>query len=164
MRALLVVMLLLVPGTVGAGPKAASTARVGAPAPAFDLERLQGREHGDLTALRGRVVLVEFWATYCGWCKSTHPDLAQFAAAQGKDGVAVLGISSQARGRLARYLASHRLGFTVLHDARRRVARRYGVRGTPTLVVIDRAGVVRFAAGGAPAAERAIALAAELSR
>ena len=156
-------LLLVASSETRAGPRSAAVA-VGAPAPAFDLERLQGRQAGRLSSLRGRVVIIEFWATYCGWCKSTHPDLARFAASQPKDGVAVLGISSQGRRRLTRYLSRHELGFTVLHDARRRVARRYGVRGTPTLLVIDRAGVVRFFASGAPAAKRAIAVARDLSR
>jgi len=162
-KTLLIVAALVVAGDAAAGPRH-SAVRVGSAAPAFDLERLQGQEAGRLATLQGRVVIIEFWATYCGWCRSTHPDLARFAAAQPKDGVAVLGISSQARSRLARYLKQHDLGFTVLHDARRRIARRYGVRGTPTLLVIDRGGVVRFFASGAPAAKRAIAVAAELSR
>ena len=130
-------------------------------APDFDLPVVQGGGIGKLAELRGKVVVVEFWATYCGWCKKTHPSLARFARKH-KDDVAVLGISSQGSSRLRRWLRKNRVGFTVLHDNRRRVARAYRASGTPTLVVIDQLGDVRFYGVGLPAAKKALKVAAEL--
>jgi cytochrome c biogenesis protein CcmG/thiol:disulfide interchange protein DsbE len=117
-------------------------------APAFDLEVLQGEASGSLEVSRGKVVIVEFWATYCGWCKATHPKLAAFAA-ETPESVVVLGISAQKKSRLRRYLKRHDTGLTILHDPKAGVSRAYGATATPTLVVIDGQGKVRaWAQGG----------------
>ncbi len=116
-------------------------------APAFSLEVLQGQPHASLESLRGSVVVIEFWATYCGWCKQTHPKLAAFAAEHPE--VHVLAISAQKRSRLLRYLRKHNTQLTVLHDPRAKVSRSYRVNVTPTLVVIGKHGKVwAWAEGG----------------
>ncbi len=131
-----------------AGTKPANAQSKGKTAPLFDLEVLQGQSSGSLEASLGKVVILEFWATYCGWCKATHPKLASFADANSDD-VVVLGISSQKKSRLRRYLRQHHTGFTILHDRGARVSRTYRVTATPTLVVIDADGKVRaWAQGG----------------
>ena len=66
--------------------------------------------------LRGKVVILKFWATYCGWCKKIRPDLIKLDRA--RDDIAVLAISSQGTGKLRRYLKRHRIGLPVLHDRR----------------------------------------------
>lgn len=111
-------------------------------APSFDLEVLQGNASGILEESRGKVVILEFWATYCGWCKATHPKLAHFANKHG-DQVVVLGISSQKKSRLIRYLRRHDTGLTILHDPKSKISRRYRAMATPTLVVIDAEGRLR---------------------
>lgn len=114
----------------------------------FELEVLQGGESGALKDSLGKVVILEFWATYCGWCKATHPKLAAFAK-DNADKVVVLGISAQKKRRLARYLKKHDTGLTILHDRKAQVSRNYRVSATPTLVVIDTKGKVRaWAQGG----------------
>ena len=114
----------------------------------FALEVLQGQGSGSLDHHRGQVVILEFWATYCGWCKATHPTLAAFADKH-SGRVTVLGISAQKKSRLRKYLASHTTGFTVLHDPGAKVSRNYRADRTPTLVVIDAKGVIRaWAQGG----------------
>jgi thiol-disulfide isomerase/thioredoxin len=114
----------------------------------FALEVLQGTASGSLEDSRGKVVILEFWATYCGWCKATHPKLAAFAEANA-DEVVVLGISAQKKSRLKRYLKRHDTGLTILHDPKARISRAYRANATPTLVVIDAEGNVRaWAQGG----------------
>lgn len=132
---------ILLPRTLQAKPDASS-------APGFNLEVLQGAASGALEDHRGKVVIVEFWATYCGWCKATHPKLASFASKHG-DNAVVLGISAQRKSRLKRYLRKHKTGITILHDPKARISRSYRASATPTLVVIDAEGKMRgWAQGG----------------
>ena len=146
LRATFAATLLLFVANAGAAP---------GDAPDFDLKVLQGPGPGSSTELRGKVVLIEFWATYCGWCRSTHPRLKKVAKAH-KDTITVLGISWQRLRRLRKYLRKHRLGFTVLHDKRARVAEAYGVTATPSVAVIDAGGKLIFAGVGLKAVDKAI--------
>ena len=145
----------------GRGSRVSARALVGGQAPDFDLPSLQGQLSGRLVDHRGKVVVIEFWATHCGWCRRTHPSLARAQKAHPGQ-LVVLAISAQGRGKLQRYLNKHRLGVTVLHDRRARVSRQYEARATPTLVVVDRMGRVRYAGVGAPAAPKALLVAGEL--
>lgn len=129
-------------------PKSSIAKSKARPAVEFDLEVLQGEGSGKLDASRGKVVILEFWATYCGWCKATHPKLAAFAS-EHSEAVIVLGISAQKKSRLQRYLRRHQTGLTVLHDPRAKISRAYQANQTPTLVVIDPEGTMRaWAQGG----------------
>jgi len=136
----------------------------GSSAPSFELEVLEGSgAAGSLADARGEVVVIEFWATYCGWCRSTHADLAKLAR-QADGNIRVLGITAQNRSRVTRYLRKKgSTGLDVLHDPRGRVSLRYAAVAVPTLVVIDRQGVVRYWGRGAPAARSAIAIARRLA-
>ena len=111
-------------------------------APSFDLESLQGEGSGKLGDALDKVVIIEFWATYCGWCRQTHPKLAAFAKAH-KDSVVVFGITAQKKSRVLRYLRKHATGLRILHDPKARVTRAYRADKTPTLVVLDQRGVIR---------------------
>ena len=121
---------------------AALAQKVDSQAPEFSLEVLQGDDAGTLVDLRGKVVIIEFWATYCAWCKKTHPTLAKFSADH-TDDIVVLGITAQRKSRVLRYLRKTKTGLTIAHDPKGRTSRAYGARVTPTLVLIDRQGVVR---------------------
>jgi thiol-disulfide isomerase/thioredoxin len=127
----------------------------------FDLEVLQGEASGRLEDSAGKVVILEFWATYCGWCKATHPKLAEFASDH-EGRVVVFGISAQKKSRLRRYLRSHDTGLTILHDRGGKVSRAYRADKTPTLVVIDASGKVRAWGQGANKLKQILAVAADL--
>lgn len=130
------------------GPSAETQPRKGQEAPEFSLQVLQGTGSGNLSELEGKVVIVEFWATYCGWCKKTHPKLAAFASKHAEQ-ASVLAITAQNKRRVLRYLRKHETGLRVLHDPRAVVSRKYRADRTPTLVVIDQQGkIVAWAQGG----------------
>lgn len=126
----------------------------------FDLKRLQGVESGVLQDHRGKVVIVEFWATYCGHCKRTHPLLAKVDKSPD---IVSLGISWQRLTRLIKYLSKHDIGFTVLHDPRAKTAQKLRASATPTIYVFDQEGKLRFREVGAPAAPKAVQLARKLA-
>lgn len=119
----------------------------GQDAPSFSLEVLQGPDSGNSIQLRGKVVVLEFWATYCGWCKKTHPQLAAFKKAN--PDVVILAISAQNKNRLQRYLRKNRTGLTVLHDKDSKTSQAYRAGATPTFVLIDQHSKVQAWAQGA---------------
>jgi thiol-disulfide isomerase/thioredoxin len=122
---------------------------LGKPAPALTAEKLAGPH--ELAGLAGNVVLVEFWATWCGPCRSTMPTLTAWQKKYGADGLRVVGVSAEEPDVLAEFLAmpKHKIGYTVARDASGKLSGAFAVPAIPTIVVIDREGVVRFAEVGA---------------
>jgi peroxiredoxin len=122
----------------------------GAPvAPPFDLPRAAGGRLA-LSELAGRVVLLNFWATWCAPCRDELPALQALHETLAREGLAVVAVSVDAGApdAVARFAAARGLGFAVLHDPSEEVARRYGALAYPTSVVIDRSGrIVQRAVG-----------------
>jgi len=114
-------------------------------APSFDVKVLNGTAKGKLSDLRGKVVVVEFWATYCAACQATHAALSKAAAERAGKGLAVLAISGESESVLKHYLSKHVPAFSVARDTDGAASLAYYAVRLPTLVVIDRRGTVRFA-------------------
>ena len=107
----------------------------------FTLKSLDG-EDVSLSSLRGKVVLLTFWASWCGPCRKELPVLANLESELGGRGLVVLGINDE-RGSAARnFLQSRGLALRTLSDSRHAVHRLYGVHSIPTLLVLDRGGTV----------------------
>ncbi len=109
-------------------------------APDFTLEDVRSGEAVQLSKLRGKVVLLEFWATWCGPCRYDMPYVQALYDEHGDEGLAVYGVNSEVHTRAVNYLAGAGLTFPTLHDARMRVAMLYQVQALPAFVVIDRQG------------------------
>jgi thiol-disulfide isomerase/thioredoxin len=118
------------------------------PAPDFSLANLDG-EIVTLSSLRGNVILLDFWASWCKPCKTTFPQLHALQQRYAERGVVLLTVSLDRDGERARtYMAEN--GFSVdrvlwgsLEEARV-VRELFGVGGIPRTLVIDRQGFVRF--------------------
>jgi thiol-disulfide isomerase/thioredoxin len=110
------------------------------PAPPFALPDLDGREV-TLAEHAGRVVVVDFWATWCEPCKHQIPVLNRFQREH--PDVAVLGVAVDAGGReaVAPFAEEHDIQYPVLLGSES-LARDYGVPGFPALVVVDAAGLL----------------------
>lgn len=107
------------------------------PAPPLEAHQLDGSEWG-LELARGEVVVVNFWATWCGPCRSEIPEINAFAK-QHPD-VSVVGVSvDTAMSAEQLRAASRRLGveYLVVHDRDHSAASRWGVRSYPTTFVLD---------------------------
>jgi len=111
--------------------------------PPFALEDLAGRTHR-LADYRGQVVLVNFWATWCGPCKIEMPHLNRLYDKYRGAGFVLLGVNIDDQPEQALALA-RRMGlhFPVLLDTGREVSRRYALDSMPATVLIDRDGKVR---------------------
>jgi thiol-disulfide isomerase/thioredoxin len=117
-------------------------------APALALDRVAGSAGVDLAALRGRVVVLEFWATWCGPCKVTAPRLDELQKRHASDGVDVIGVSTEDADVIRDYLRDHPAGYTIARDRDETTWKNYLVEGIPCLFVIDKAGVIRYASVG----------------
>lgn len=98
-----------------------------------------------LKQLRGRPVLVHFWASWCGICRAEQDSIADLAR---QHAVVTIAMQSGDRRAVRAYLQRHQLRMPVLADPNGSLARRYGVRAVPTSFVLDRHGVIRFTTVG----------------
>jgi thiol-disulfide isomerase/thioredoxin len=120
----------------------AFAAKPGEPAPAFELTGANG-ERIALSALRGRVVYVDFWASWCAPCRRSFPWMNALAARYKGEGLAIVGINVDKRREDAeRFLGDTPAAFTIAYDAQGATPAAYAVGGMPSAYLVDRRGVV----------------------
>jgi thiol-disulfide isomerase/thioredoxin len=124
--------------------------RVGFLAPPFTLERLGGGVSG-LTEFRGRVVLLNFWATWCAPCRAEMPSLEALSHQFPSQDFLVVGIATDYEGAqiVEPFMESFGLTFPILLDPEMQVNDRFEIRSLPTSIVLDRRGVIRHKFFGA---------------
>jgi cytochrome c biogenesis protein CcmG/thiol:disulfide interchange protein DsbE len=99
----------------------------------------------DLTDLRGRVVYLDFWASWCAPCQQSFPWMQAMQDAYERRGLTVVAVNlDQHREDAERFLAKFHPNFDVRFDPQGEAAERFKVQGMPTSVIIDRHGVPRF--------------------
>lgn len=127
-----------------AGIAAAAAPATGSTAPDFTLRTLDG-PNMRLQEQRGKVVLVNFWATWCGPCRKEMPHLNRIADKYRASGLVMLGVNVDDDVRNAADVAA-KLGvkFPVLLDTDKKVSKLYDLATMPSTLVIDRNGRVRF--------------------
>jgi thiol-disulfide isomerase/thioredoxin len=116
---------------------------VGAPAPPWRGVDAANGDFPGLDALKGRVVLVDFWATWCWPCRIAAPHLDALQARYGARGLTVLGLSTEDAQEVALFAQRMGLRYAIGADRGAETTRTYGVMTLPTLVAIDRRGIVR---------------------
>ncbi len=136
--------------TGGAADEGASASGpVGAPLPPLTVETMSGKPI-KVSAYRGRVLLLDVWATWCAPCQQELPILDQMAGRLKRQGVDVLAVSvDQERANVEKFLRSHsHRSLTVAHDPRGEIAELLQPEKMPTSYVVDRAGIVRYVNAG----------------
>jgi cytochrome c biogenesis protein CcmG/thiol:disulfide interchange protein DsbE len=127
--------------------KSASHASKNPPAPDFSLPAVSGS--ASLDSLRGRVVVVDFWASWCGPCHESFPWLAGLQKRYRDRGLTVVAINlDKERDKAEEFLARFQVPFTVAFDPAGKTAEAYGVSAMPFSFVIDRSGDIVFAHAG----------------
>ena len=107
----------------------------------FTLADLEGRQW-ILKDLRGKVVLVNFWATWCPPCRKELPDLQELYGKFRDQGLVILAISDEEIGKVKPFVVEHNLALPVLLDPGRKVNERFRIRGIPKSFVYDRNGEI----------------------
>ena len=116
---------------------------VGSPAPEFQLENLSGVTQS-LEGYRGKVVLLNFWATWCQPCTKEMPAMQSAHTSLHDQGFAVLAVNElEDIKKVREHILEHQHTFDVLLDPDNQVANMYGVVGLPVSVFIDKSGHVR---------------------
>jgi peroxiredoxin len=127
----------------GAGGATTGTA-VGNLAPQFQLVQTDGAQVS-LDSLRGHPAVVVFWTAWCPSCKEEAPHINELAAQYGARGVRVLGINIQdSEARTAGGVREFGIKYAVARDSDAKIAKLYKVQGTPTVIFLDKQGVVRY--------------------
>ena len=115
----------------------------GAPAPPFTLSARGGRDVS-LTQYHGRVVMINFWASWCGPCRQEMPLLESIYKKYNKLGFTLLGVNVEPDSKAADdWLKATPVTFPILYDKESKVSKLYEVAGMPSTVIIDRSGKLR---------------------
>jgi thiol-disulfide isomerase/thioredoxin len=118
------------------------------PTPVLALDDLEGRRV-DLKALKGRVVVVNFWATWCEPCRDEMPSLERLRERLAGRPLEVLAVNyGEGNVKVRRFLQSQRLSLPVLLDPDTQVARAWRAGGLPMTFLVDAKGRIRYSAFG----------------
>ena len=120
----------------------------GGPPPALALNDLDGRAHR-LADYRGKVVLVNFWATWCGPCRDEMPSIQELKDKMAGRPFVVLAVNlDEPESRIRKFLSQMKLDFAILLDPDRKVARAWGARILPATYIIGADGKIRYSLVG----------------
>lgn len=141
----------------GGAAAAGGGGEVGRPAPDLAFERLDGKSLS-LASLRGKVVLLDVWASWCPPCLKELPMLDAMARRLKAHGVEIVAVSvDQKRANVIKFLDSQpRWSLTIAHDPRQQIADTLQPEKMPTSYAIDRAGVIRYVNAGFEPADAAV--------
>ncbi len=135
---------------------AANAATLDKAAPDFTLKSLQGKNL-KLSEMAGNVVLLNFWASWCGPCRQEMPLLNDLHNKYEPLGFTVIGVNVEQETELARsFIANSPVDFPILLDSSNKVSQLYDVIAMPTTVLIDRDGKMRYLHKGYQAGDEKI--------
>ena len=143
-RMTFVPLLLIVAAWIAFQPRAPAFQLLGKPAPQFSLDLLDGGTF-DLAKTKGNeIVILDFWATWCGPCRYAMPILEKISEKFHDQGVRLYAVNLREDSRdIHRYLKSERLDLTVLLDTQGSVAGQYKADAIPQTVIIGKDGTVQ---------------------
>ena len=122
---------------------AASASEPGTQAPGFTARTFDGKEVS-LADFRGKIVFVDFWASWCGPCRESLPLYDKLAADFGTNDFAVIAVNLDETASDARkFIAQHPVRYTIVQNPQGDIPKAFGVSGMPSSYLIDRDGTIR---------------------
>jgi cytochrome c biogenesis protein CcmG/thiol:disulfide interchange protein DsbE len=131
---------------LGCKPAESNPVAIGAPAPAYATQSLAG-DSVSLAALKGKVVLLNVWATWCHPCRDEIPQLEALHQKHRAAGLEIVGVSIDAAGTeegIRTFTRDFKMTYPVWFDPDERVTAQFLTMGVPETFLIDRAGVIRW--------------------
>ena len=116
---------------------------VGAPAPEWKKVTATAGAPAGIDKLKGRVVLVDFWASWCGPCRMLAPRLSALKDKYGAQGLSVVGITTDDAEKAAVFAEKTQMRYGIVVDKDGDTSRAYGVTALPTMLLVDKKGIVR---------------------
>ncbi len=136
-------------GTGSQTVKLEAAPAVGHPAPDFALKDLDGNTVR-LSDLRGKVVFINFWATWCPPCRAEMPEIEALHQEYKDKGVLVLGVDiAESENTVRQYIQQGGFSWTIVLDSTGEVARDYQIAAIPTSFFLDKEGIIRAVKVGA---------------
>lgn len=149
-------------GSLQVRDRATQMSLIGHPAPEISVTEWLNREPASLADLRGRVVLLEFWATWCKPCQEIFPKLQKLYEKESADGLEIVGLTrhymayqgtaetkAEELQLMRRMVTEHGVTFRVGVAEDERLQTIYGANGLPTVALIDRQSIVQYVGSGA---------------
>lgn len=131
--------------------------KAGGPAPNFILSTLQG-SHVELSQLKGKGVLLNFWGTWCPPCRAEMPNIEKAYQQYKNKGLAVVAVNiGESEVPVTSFKNQYKVTFPIAMDRKKEITQLYGIDPIPTTYFIDKNGLVRNIVIGGPMSEQTIA-------
>src|SRR5579875_4011047 len=129
------------PDSTNQAAKPKASLEIGSKAPDFTLKTLTG-ETVKLSSLKGKKVILNFWATWCPPCKAEMPEIEQFYQTAGKD-IVILAVNIDPQLDVKGFVDKNHITFPILLDTNDKVNEQYQIISIPTTFFIDKNGVIQ---------------------
>lgn len=129
---------------IAAKPVLSQSGLPGKSAPSFTVVSLD-KKTISLDSLKGKVVILNFWATWCPPCRAEIPEFVRFYREYEKKGVAIIGLGvNETEAALREFSETNHINYPIANDKGNKISRLYGgIRSIPTTFVIDQKGIIR---------------------
>jgi len=132
-------------GHAGGSVHEMGNVKLGQPAPDFSVPDLSGNKVSLSAYRRQKVVLLDFWATWCGPCRMAMVGLQTLQDKYKGQGLEILSLNQgEPADQVRQFINRKKYGFHVVLDADGNIGAKWGVRGIPTLVLVDKSGVIQW--------------------
>jgi thiol-disulfide isomerase/thioredoxin len=139
-------LLAMTPGLVFALSLLAAGTKIGESFPDLNAFKLEGKLPEDA---KNKVVLVDFWASWCGPCKDSFPVMEEIHKRYSEQGLVIIAVNvDENRADMEEFLKRNGVSFAVVRDARQKLVEKVGIATMPSSFLVDREGKIRFTHSG----------------